>query len=181
MKASKLNVEDFKTALSTCGCASVIAIEVDPLDTDIGVVAGCLQAVLDVEPGKRPRAVVLLFDDPVMQRGEPVFMSSAVRKWAERFVGARDVFDTARGLADDRILRGMAERFRVPQLLIAAGAGCGRAKLLALAGYNDGLEVGDDGAHVWSLDQAATVILDTWGHHDDAEVRGDEPDVEGMS
>lgn len=181
MKASKLNVEDFKAALAPCECANVIAIEVDPLDTDIGVVAGCLQAVLDVEPERRPRAVVLLFTDPVTQRGEPIFASRAVRKWAENFIGARGVFDTARGLADDRILRGMAAQFRLPQLIIAAGAGCGRAKLLALAGYNDGLEVGDDGEHVWSLDQTAAVILETWRRHDDAEMLGDEPDVEGMS
>jgi hypothetical protein len=181
MKATKLTVEDFKTALSTCDCSNVVAIEVDPLDTDVGVIAGCLQAVLDVEPDKRPRAVVLMFDDPAVAKGEPLFMSSAVRAWAKHFVGSRGVFDTARGLADDRILRGMAARFRLPGLLVAASAGVGRAKLLALAGYDDGLEVGKQGEHSWSLDEAGTLILTTWIDHDDAEATGDEPDASAFS
>jgi hypothetical protein len=187
MEVEKLTVEAFTEALaqSMSGCGEigsmVVAIEVDPLDTDVGTIAGCLQAVLDIEAAKRPRVVVLTFNDPTLRGGAPLFKSSAVRTWAKQFVNARGVFDTARALSDDRSLAMSASRFPFPPLVAASCVGCGRAKLLALAGYHDGLEVADNGVPTWSLDKAAEVILETWATHDNAEVQGSEPDAGALS
>jgi hypothetical protein len=164
--------EQFQKAIATADKTAVLGLKVDPLETDTGEIARCLEHVLTIDYEERPRVVVLLFRGASLDR--PLFESKAVRAWAKRFAETPGAFDTIRGLCDDRLLATVTQRTPIPPLISATVFGCGRAKLLALVGYNEGLIYDDPDKHMWSIDDAGEAILEAWLHADEYDRTGEE-------